>query len=132
MLFSRSVVVSALVGLGVATTHAGEMMGMNMNATGAAGLAASETKASGAMGAEASATMASSAMAGMASASASAGAGGMMASGGMVATHVVQVGGANGSLTFSPENVKANVGDLVQFQFHPKVCYSHPLLLHVI
>jgi plastocyanin len=120
MLFSRSVVVSALVGLGAATTHAGEMMGMNMNATGAAGLAASETKASGAMGAEASATMASSAMAGMASASA--GAGGMMASGGTVATHVVQVGGANGSLTFSPENVKANVGDLVQFQFHPKVC----------
>jgi plastocyanin len=107
MLFSRSVVVSALVGLGAATTHAGEMMGMNMNATGAAGLAASETKAS-------------SAMAGMASASA--GAGGMMASGGTVATHVVQVGGANGSLTFSPENVKANVGDLVQFQFHPKVC----------
>lgn len=40
---------------------------------------------------------------------------------GMVATHVVQVGGPNGSLTFSPENIKANVGDLVQFQFHPKV-----------
>jgi plastocyanin len=39
---------------------------------------------------------------------------------GMVATHVVQVGGPNGSLTFSPENIKANVGDLVQFQFHPK------------
>ncbi|CAI6336503.1 unnamed protein product [Periconia digitata] len=38
---------------------------------------------------------------------------------GMVATHVVQVG-SNGSLTFSPENLKANVGDLVQFQFHPK------------
>jgi plastocyanin len=44
-----------------------------------------------------------------------------MAAGGMVATHVVQVGGPNGSLTFSPDNVKANVGDLVQFQFHPKV-----------
>ncbi|KAF1954769.1 Cupredoxin [Byssothecium circinans] len=38
----------------------------------------------------------------------------------MVATHVVQVGGPNGSLVFSPENIKANVGDLVQFQFHPK------------
>ncbi|KAF2757010.1 hypothetical protein EJ05DRAFT_501553 [Pseudovirgaria hyperparasitica] len=34
--------------------------------------------------------------------------------------HVVQVGGANGSLTFWPENTKANVGDLVQFQFNPK------------
>jgi plastocyanin len=44
---------------------------------------------------------------------------------GMVATHVVQVGGPNGTLTFSPENVKANVGDLVQFQFHPKVrCFA--------
>ncbi|KAF1980079.1 hypothetical protein BU23DRAFT_443963 [Bimuria novae-zelandiae CBS 107.79] len=38
----------------------------------------------------------------------------------MVATHVIQVGGPNGSLTFSPDNVKAAVGDLVQFQFHPK------------
>lgn len=35
--------------------------------------------------------------------------------------HVVQVGGNNGSLTFSPENTKANVGDIVQFQFWPKV-----------
>ncbi|KAI4942630.1 hypothetical protein J4E91_010025 [Alternaria rosae] len=39
---------------------------------------------------------------------------------GMVMTHVVQVGGPNGSLTFSPSNVKAQPGDLVQFQFHPK------------
>ena len=43
---------------------------------------------------------------------------------GMVATHVIQVGGPNGSLTFSPENIKAAVGDLVQFQFYPKVCSS--------
>ena len=40
---------------------------------------------------------------------------------GMVMTHVVQVGGPNGSLTFSPSNVVAQPGDLVQFQFHPKV-----------
>ena len=92
---------SALVGLGAATTHAGEVSGMN--ATGAAGLAASETHA------------------GVASATGSAAAGGLAAAEGMVATHVVQVGGANGSIIFSPENVVANVGDLVQFQFYPKV-----------
>ncbi|ORY13797.1 Cupredoxin [Clohesyomyces aquaticus] len=39
---------------------------------------------------------------------------------GMVATHVVQVGGANGSLIFSPSNVIAEPGDLVQFQFNAK------------
>jgi plastocyanin len=100
MYFSRSFVVSALVGLGAATTHAGEM---GMNATGAAGLSASETLAS----------------TGMASAT-----GAAAAPEGMVATHVVQVGGPNGSLIFTPENVKANVGDLVQFQFYPKVRLS--------
>lgn len=39
---------------------------------------------------------------------------------GMVTVHVVRVGGANGSLTFSPDDLKANVGDMVQFQFSPK------------
>lgn len=39
---------------------------------------------------------------------------------GMVTTHIVQVGGPNGSLTFLPNNVKAAPGDLVQFQFYPK------------
>jgi plastocyanin len=39
----------------------------------------------------------------------------------MVNTHIVQVGGPNGSLIFSPNNVKAKAGDLVQFQFHAKV-----------
>ncbi|KAF1811735.1 Cupredoxin [Eremomyces bilateralis CBS 781.70] len=34
--------------------------------------------------------------------------------------HVVQAGGANGELTFSPNEIKANPGDLVQFQFWPK------------
>lgn len=43
------------------------------------------------------------------------------APGGMVNTHVVQVGGPNGSLAFYPEVVRANVGDLIQFQFNPKV-----------
>lgn len=39
----------------------------------------------------------------------------------MVNTHVIQVGGPNGSLAFYPETVRANVGDLIQFQFNPKV-----------
>lgn len=41
---------------------------------------------------------------------------------GMVMMHVVQVGGPNGSLAFYPNNVQAEPGDMVQFQFHPKVC----------
>ncbi|KAF2683863.1 hypothetical protein K458DRAFT_368330 [Lentithecium fluviatile CBS 122367] len=90
MYFSRSFIVSALVGLGAATTHMGE-------GASSTGVAASET---------------------LSTSSAAAAATG--AAEGMVATHVIQVGGPNGSLTFSPENIKANVGDLVQFQFHPK------------
>jgi plastocyanin len=46
---------------------------------------------------------------------------GAMAAAGMVNTHIIQVGGPNGSLAFFPNNVKAAAGDLVQFQFHPKV-----------
>ncbi|KAF2143444.1 uncharacterized protein K452DRAFT_225533 [Aplosporella prunicola CBS 121167] len=34
--------------------------------------------------------------------------------------HVVQVGSMNGSLAFYPENLQAEVGDYVQFQFNPK------------
>lgn len=34
--------------------------------------------------------------------------------------HVVQVGNANGSLSYSPNSVVAAVGDMVQFQFAPK------------
>lgn len=91
MYFSRSFIASALLGLSTATTHMGEM------GTSAA-VAASET------------------LSGSAAAASSTG-----VPAGMVATHVIQVGGPNGSLTFSPENIQANVGDLVQFQFHPKV-----------
>jgi plastocyanin len=43
------------------------------------------------------------------------------AAGGTVATHVITVGGPNGTTIFSPENIQANAGDLVQFQFNPKV-----------
>ncbi|KAL1967465.1 hypothetical protein VTN77DRAFT_3250 [Rasamsonia byssochlamydoides] len=38
---------------------------------------------------------------------------------GMVKVHVVQVG-QNGSLTFSPDNLQVNPGEMVQFQFWPK------------
>ncbi|KAF2124840.1 hypothetical protein P153DRAFT_361005 [Dothidotthia symphoricarpi CBS 119687] len=44
---------------------------------------------------------------------------------GQVATHVVEVGGVNGSLIFSPSNVKAQAGDLVQFQFYARVQHHH-------
>ena len=50
------------------------------------------------------------------------------ASMGMETVHVVQVG-SNGSLTFSPNNVIAAVGDLVQFQFNPKVSLFHPFAI---
>ena len=40
-------------------------------------------------------------------------------SSGQVVVHVVKVGNANGSLEYSPNNIKANVGDMVQFQFAP-------------
>lgn len=33
-------------------------------------------------------------------------------------THVVQVG--NGSLTFDPDNIQAQIGDVIRFVFHPK------------
>ncbi|KAJ4315984.1 hypothetical protein N0V94_005676 [Neodidymelliopsis sp. IMI 364377] len=45
-------------------------------------------------------------------------------SGAGLTTHIIQVGGPNGSLAFYPNNVKANAGDMVQFQFHPKKNHS--------
>ncbi len=35
--------------------------------------------------------------------------------------HVVMVSNPNGDLTFSPADIKAAQGDVVQFQFYPKV-----------
>jgi plastocyanin len=37
----------------------------------------------------------------------------------MVTVHVVKVGNANGSLTFSPNDMTAKAGEMVQFQFAP-------------
>lgn len=50
------------------------------------------------------------------------GAGSAKASGtasGGVTVHVVKVGGANGTIAFAPNDIKAAVGDMIQFQFAP-------------
>lgn len=39
---------------------------------------------------------------------------------GNVALHVVKVSNKKGDLTFTPNNIKANSGDMVQFHFYPK------------
>lgn len=41
---------------------------------------------------------------------------------GSVMAHVVQVSNIGGEFTFSPEEVTAVAGDLVQFHFYPMVC----------
>jgi plastocyanin len=42
------------------------------------------------------------------------------AAGANVAVHVVTVGSMAGAKTFSPNNIKVAVGEMVQFQFAPK------------
>lgn len=41
---------------------------------------------------------------------------------GTVPVHVVKVSTKNADLVFEPNNLKVDVGHLVQFQFWPKVC----------
>lgn len=43
----------------------------------------------------------------------------MPAQSGQVTVHVVTVGNANGSLSYSPNSITAATGDMVQFQFMP-------------
>lgn len=45
---------------------------------------------------------------------------GLVSAADQVKVHVVQVGDDQGSLKFFPEELQAAVGDMVQFQFHPK------------
>jgi plastocyanin len=52
------------------------------------------------------------------------------AAAGQEVVHVVQVG-MGGKLEFSPNNVQAEIGDLVQFQFWPKVTLFQPKLSDV-
>jgi plastocyanin len=41
--------------------------------------------------------------------------------GNLVSVQVVQVGDMNSALKFNPEEIKAEPGSMVQFQFYPKV-----------
>ncbi|KAF1986388.1 Cupredoxin [Aulographum hederae CBS 113979] len=59
----------------------------------------------------------------MASSAGGAGAAGsptQSAAGGMTTVHVIKAGNEAGELVFAPNNIQANVGDMVQFQFYPK------------
>lgn len=42
--------------------------------------------------------------------------------------HVVKVGDENGGLVFSPADIKAAKGDMVQFQFYPRVSWTQSSL----
>ncbi|KAF2874200.1 hypothetical protein BDV95DRAFT_488490 [Massariosphaeria phaeospora] len=106
MYFSRSVVVSALLGLGAATTHAGE-------AVAPTAAVASHVAAAAPTAAVASHVVAEAPSAAATHVAAPAGEA-------MVNMHVVQVGGANATLAFFPEHIVAAPGDLVQFQFNAK------------
>jgi plastocyanin len=122
MHFSRSIFAAALVGLGAATTHGEAAM-----VTSAAGYSAAmaEGMASTATALMAAVSESISTAAPMVESTATALEAQMPASTGTVATegeiltHLVTVG--DGGLTFSPANVVASPGDLVQFQFYPKV-----------
>ncbi|KAI9802160.1 MAG: hypothetical protein M1833_002081 [Piccolia ochrophora] len=45
---------------------------------------------------------------------------------GFVKVHVVKVSNKKGDLTFTPADIKAAVGDLVQYQFYPKSTFDQP------
>ena len=47
---------------------------------------------------------------------------GSTSSSSQVTVQTVMVSNKNGSLIYSPNNIEAAVGSLVQFQFYPKVC----------
>lgn len=52
----------------------------------------------------------------------SASASGSSCSGGSTSVHVVRVSNKSGNLVYEPNDIKAAVGTMVQFQFYPKVC----------
>ena len=140
MLFSRSIFAAALVGLGAATTH-GEAAMVTSSAAAMVGMASTATELMAAVSESKSTAaammMESTSKAMEAQMPASTGTQVLMdvtsktieaqmpASTGKasteaeVNTHVVMVG--ESGLTFSPANVIAAPGDLVQFQFYPKV-----------
>lgn len=117
MRFSRSIFAAALIGLGAATTH-GEAA-MVTSSAAVSGMASTATELMAAVSeskSTAAAMMKSTSKVMEAQMPASTG---TAAKGAEVNTHVVMVG--QSGLTFSPANVIAAPGDLVQFQFYPKV-----------
>ena len=128
MHFSRSIFAAALVGLGAATTH-GEAAMVTSSAAAMAGMASTATELMAAVSeskSTAAAMMESTSKALEAQMPASTG---TVAKEAEVNTHVVMVG--QGGLTFSPANVIAAPGDLVQFQFYPKVRLIFSLSTHL-
>lgn len=101
MYFSRSVIASALLGMAAATSHETTAIAVTASFVASGAHTASSAAAS---------AVHSAAPSGEANLAA-----------GSVNIHVVQVGGPNASLIFSPENIVAQPGDLVQFHFNPKV-----------
>ena len=129
MHFSRSIFAAALIGLGAATTH-GEAA-MVTSSAAMAGMASTATALMDAVSESKStavAMMESTTKAMEAQMPASTG---TVAAEAEVNTHVVMVG--DSGLTFSPANVIAAPGDLVQFQFYPKVrlIFSLSLSTHI-
>jgi len=104
MRFSRSIIAAALIGFGAATTH-GEENTVTTATAAATVLSGAVSETTGSTAPSLAATQAAAPTG---------------AVDGKVNTHVVQVGVGN-SLTFVPNNVIAAAGDLVQFQFYPKV-----------
>ncbi|EAT90651.1 hypothetical protein HBI56_158440 [Parastagonospora nodorum] len=96
MYFSRSTIVSALMGL--ATAQSSLMASEAMLASSTASASGSLSTGSAGSGSLADTTTPS----------------------GMVNTHIINVGGPNGSLIFSPSNIRAAVGDMIQFHFYAK------------
>jgi len=116
MYFSRATVLAAIVALAYAQTPAAAVAENAAAATpsmAAGGMAGGEMKG----GMNSTQPKGGDMKGGMGAGAGAAGA----AAEGMTKTHVVQVGGTNGSLVFLPADIQAAAGDLVQFQFHPKV-----------
>lgn len=125
MYFSKTFISAALLGYAAATQHEVPVAAHTVSAIGNAAHTSTVTKvvAATAHTSVAAAAVHPSPAAPAAHASAVAQPQGhKVATEGTVVTHVVQVGGPNGTLRFYPDNVIAEIGELVQFQFLPKVC----------
>jgi plastocyanin len=105
MYFSKAFITSALLGAAAATTHPGEAPAAHTVSVLQAHSSAAKVAAPSAHATQVVQNKGHN----------------NVAAEGTVVTHVVQVGGPNGTLRFYPDNVIAKPGELVQFQFNPKV-----------